>query len=90
MWNNPNNVSVKKWLDDNDIGIQYNPKEIQISNITAYSAVNSAYANTCHIEWTVIPKLSKFYTFGVELCGESIDNSIDLFHKIVSKFKFSN
>lgn len=88
VWDNSNNITIKEWLDNNDIGIQYDPKEIHIGDITAYSAINSAYVDTCHIEWIVIPKLKKLYTFGVEICGESKVDSLKLFYAIVNKFKF--
>lgn len=90
VWGNKNGLSANEWINQDETGAQYQVQEMQFNNMSAYSAINLSWVGTCHIEWVIIPKFKKFYTFGVEICGESEKNSIELFHEIVDSFEFIN
>ncbi|MCK5123268.1 MAG: Gmad2 immunoglobulin-like domain-containing protein [Candidatus Pacebacteria bacterium] len=87
VWENPERLSFKEWLEKRDaMGTTYSVQEVMIGNHKGYSALNLIYS--CHIEWRGIEKENKFYTFGVEICEDDRDISLETFNQILSTFKF--
>ncbi|MCK5320654.1 hypothetical protein KAJ61_04660 [Candidatus Parcubacteria bacterium] len=87
VWENPERLLFKEWLEKRDaMGTTYGVHEIIIGNYKGYSALNLIYS--CHIEWRGIEKENKFYTFGVEICEDDREISLEIFNQILSTFKF--
>lgn len=89
VWDNPKNLTARQWIDEQYL--EYSGgwfgefEEIVVGKEKAYSALTT---EPCYIEWIIIPKSNRFYTFGVELCDENIEDSLSIFKSVVDSFKF--
>lgn len=90
VWENHKNLTAKEWIDkqyaEYSGGWGWGFEETTAGKEKAYSALRT---DMCYIEWIIIPKLDRFYTFGAELCQEDYSKSLKTFQEIVSSFKFT-
>lgn len=90
VWENPKNLTAKEWIDEQYAAYSgewgWGFEETTAGKEKAYSALRT---DMCYIEWIIIPKLNRFYTFGVEICEDNHTESLKTFQEIVSSFKFT-
>lgn len=94
VWGNPEGLTPVEWMKDRSAVAEWPAdfEEMTVNGEKAYKTfVNSMEGGTsCHIEWVIMPKTGRFYTFGLEICGDDKSGSLKTFHDIVSSFSINS
>lgn len=97
VWDNSQKMSAKNWLDQQYMGYSGGwigkVEEFRDLPVKAYRAYREATFDPeapTYIEYIIVPKGEKFYTFGLEINAKDSAPSLQVFRNVVTSFRFIN